>query len=659
MNNLVLYVNDIELDLLPSTVVGLTKQVNDIAELKNRNADYTNQFKIPATARNVSAIDSVHVVPSVTRTPYRKLPAKLVVSGIENVGYIVINSVSKKYFECVFYSGNVNFFDLIKGKKLSDLDLSDAEHAWTLANVTASRLNEWDDGHYIYPIVDTVSNNNFFNTQLSLADWRALTPWLFIKYIFNKIFESVGFTAEGTFLESDRFKNLITNLEANHPQLNNIRWAANVNAVTAFPQNAGVEQNSNNIRFFNVIEDTNTQTHTLVVGNTNPNTFTFRPDFEGTYSFNLHINVVTNFPEKIARYEVCIYDATNPGTDLLRTVKTFVPGIDFVNHNFTLPIENIKMTADECMSVRMFFYPLTPATHHNQFFIQPDTFLRLTDSVYESVQPGLTWKIQENMYDMEQLEFIKAICQRFCLIPDTDSYINKVRFYQFGEIVNNIPIARDWSDKISKENKITFRDSSYARRNWLRYEQSEETPKELFYGDAAFDIDDEVLPNEKDILTLKFKSSKNIIRLKGKLVPVVQFHSETNPEVGVFANKVGARILMLNRDADTPDIGLTEYPAVLPMYVYSDNIPMAFFDNNSLDDLTWRSAIVTDYEDLVRVLQLYKCSFETMYLKAQDVSDFDFSIPVYIDRYSSYFYVNKISNWIDGKPTTVELIKIN
>jgi hypothetical protein len=49
---------------------------------------------------------------------------------------------------------------------------------------------------------------------------------------------------------------------------------------------------------------------------------------------------------------------------------------------------------------------------------------------------------------------------------------------------------------------------------------------------------------------------------------------------------------------------------------------------------------------------------EEILLTPQDVQDFDPFIPVYLEKYGSYFYVNKIKNFVAGKLTKVELIRL-
>jgi hypothetical protein len=45
-------------------------------------------------------------------------------------------------------------------------------------------------------------------------------------------------------------------------------------------------------------------------------------------------------------------------------------------------------------------------------------------------------------------------------------------------------------------------------------------------------------------------------------------------------------------------------------------------------------------------------------LTAQDFIGFNPFIPVYIRKHQAYFYVNKIMNFVDGKVTKVELLKL-
>lgn len=46
------------------------------------------------------------------------------------------------------------------------------------------------------------------------------------------------------------------------------------------------------------------------------------------------------------------------------------------------------------------------------------------------------------------------------------------------------------------------------------------------------------------------------------------------------------------------------------------------------------------------------------YLNPKDISEYNPFIPVYIDYFGAYFYINKIKNFVSGKLTKVDLVKI-
>jgi hypothetical protein len=48
-----------------------------------------------------------------------------------------------------------------------------------------------------------------------------------------------------------------------------------------------------------------------------------------------------------------------------------------------------------------------------------------------------------------------------------------------------------------------------------------------------------------------------------------------------------------------------------------------------------------------------------MKLTPTDVQTLDFRLPIYLKQYNGYFYIQRISDWVDGqKPVKVELLKL-
>jgi len=59
-----------------------------------------------------------------------------------------------------------------------------------------------------------------------------------------------------------------------------------------------------------------------------------------------------------------------------------------------------------------------------------------------------------------------------------------------------------------------------------------------------------------------------------------------------------------------------------------------------------------------KMLKNAKMTEDNFYLTPEDVEQFDPTIPVYINRYGAFFYVNKIQNFELGKLTTCQLIRL-
>ncbi|MDR0712528.1 MAG: hypothetical protein LBF67_09345, partial [Prevotellaceae bacterium] len=59
-----------------------------------------------------------------------------------------------------------------------------------------------------------------------------------------------------------------------------------------------------------------------------------------------------------------------------------------------------------------------------------------------------------------------------------------------------------------------------------------------------------------------------------------------------------------------------------------------------------------------RLFKKFRVVEATFLLDEREVANFNQFAPVYVDYYGAYFFVNKVSNWMAGKPCKVELIKL-
>lgn len=215
-----LWINDRLLDLDESTVVVLTYQVNDIAELEDRQANYSNRFKVPATASNTHNLGFSNTVNTASVMPYRKSNCNYFEGGVQLIknGVIIIDSFDGNSFDLTIYSGIYDFFSQIGDKTLKDLDFSELDFEYT--NTLIRNNNQR------YMTGRDANNNSFIgfgNICFPVIDWgvmpyvnwidvRYLQPAIRFSYIIDKIFDLTDYTYSGQITEDDIFSAMAVTL---------------------------------------------------------------------------------------------------------------------------------------------------------------------------------------------------------------------------------------------------------------------------------------------------------------------------------------------------------------------------------------------------------------------------------------------------------------
>lgn len=105
-------------------------------------------------------------------------------------------------YDAIIKDSTADFFTMLGSKELTDLDFSDLNHKYTVANVVASFGNTVADG-YKYPLC--WSSGNAYN----LEDFR---PAIYDKIYLDRIFASNGFSYEWQGIDDDgtRFSKMVT-----------------------------------------------------------------------------------------------------------------------------------------------------------------------------------------------------------------------------------------------------------------------------------------------------------------------------------------------------------------------------------------------------------------------------------------------------------------
>lgn len=192
------------IDLLPGKPIPVTYSANDLAELKNRQSNFTRRFKIPMTHNNREVLELSEQLNSNTNFPYQQHSARLIQDGIQLIpdGIFELKR-SARDFTGQIISGNADLFDKMDGKNIRELDLSEFNHIWNVQNALDSRTNI--DG-YVYALI----NYGGINDPQFGFDISNTPASVFLHTVIERIISEAGFTLEGLNLAGD-FLNRVSN----------------------------------------------------------------------------------------------------------------------------------------------------------------------------------------------------------------------------------------------------------------------------------------------------------------------------------------------------------------------------------------------------------------------------------------------------------------
>ena len=207
------------LDLYDNVNVPVVFNVKDVREPESIKTNYTKQFDIPASHTNNLFFEGLYEKGfSVNEfNPNYKVQCQLTYD--DNIiidGYLQVVDVNRVdedgYYSIIVYGELSSLFNNLIGCKISDIDLSEYNHRWTYDNVvnsweTSIKRNDLDipflmGRGYVYPLI----NRGQQEFDLTTEDFL---PAIYVKTIWDKIFEGTGKKYKSNFINSDKFKSLI------------------------------------------------------------------------------------------------------------------------------------------------------------------------------------------------------------------------------------------------------------------------------------------------------------------------------------------------------------------------------------------------------------------------------------------------------------------
>ena len=250
-------------------------------------------------------------------------------------------------------------------------------------------------------------------------------------------------------------------------------------------------------------------------------------------------------------------------------------------------------------------------------------------------------------------DFFNEILSMFALTPFKDKYTNNIEFLTLNELIDTTT-AIDWSDKFPKKINENYKFGNYAKENIFSYQYNDDLST---YNNGSILVDNENLNDFQTVISSKtFSPSKDFVdfELGNTTIQTLifkQYEKEIQDNNSIKYKALDKRFYFQRSEQALGVVNFTSEK--LTQNATVNEVSLANFNQLDMD-----SIIGNNYLKLKDILNKSKVIECTVYLSSLDYESFDFKKLVYIKQFSSYFIVNKISNFKRYAPTKVELIKV-
>lgn len=646
-------INDNELDALKDNDVLLTKAVNKMQSLEERNGSYSSEVACGLSMNNRDIFKNAQSSNSKTEMPYVQNTCKISVGSVEVLdGFAELEETNQEYMLRA-YSGVSSIVDAIGESMLKELNLDYANgsainHIYNWTNVIANRNNAWTKG-FIYPNIDYGK----WAITTANAHWDDLYPSMFCKYLFLRIFHSIGYAVTGEFMSNDLFNREILPMTKIPTTPQYFLDGYNCNAINTTTKSYGIADDAT------VLMDQLNNTTTFQLRNENilgSVVTTFRPALYGAFNMNIVINCNGAASTEILR----VFTVTPSRRITKRTDYTLTPGVNYITHTDT------KVEADTY--VYFFYdlsgwYPISPYTFNVYYFSLAITYPSRT------LTPGDVFDLRDCLPEVSQKDFLTTIINQYNLMLKVDTTKRTVDFSYFNSVEANKNSALDWSElfDFSKSPEIKYKLEEYAQNSLLNYETDENdnllrlSPT---YGQGVLFSNNINLDKTKEVFKSKFAPIVRRICLKAP-------HTAEQAYIQLWITEENT----LRTQNVKPRIAYVVYGETLEI---NGTAPTEVGGGTSAKNTSPSAGVYFQQLEFSRLIPLYykivsnmlvdtytlKANFN---LKLKDFEEVDFTKPIYLDlnllgygAISGYFYCDSINEFsLTNKTTTeVELIRI-
>jgi hypothetical protein len=664
--SLIVVINGEELDMNGAdggvdNAIALTFQINDFNELKDRQANFSNQFKVPKTDNNNRILGNTNILNSTSNIPYISNEIKIIdkSSGIELIsgGVLYVDSVDTDY-SLTIYAGNKSFFSAIDNKNIQDFNYGTRTWERTGLNsmLRLATNNTFDQLAYF-------SDDGTVSTSVREIEADKVFYSMYLRRIWKDIHADAGFTfnEDHEIFQSDIFNSLFfpfTNSEIvtnNNPfkpfqfKGEQKNFSDNINVLNQY----NPREEERFIEYNNTADPSamwNNPLRELTIKKTGNVSFygagTIKLLGIGNDSWNIEIRIYKNGSIENS-YTFKPYEYTTIGGVIYLNTGAWNIDMDvFVNDVIKISYFVEWGVGNNLGNVHFQLFQTSPISGIKSFI-----------GVKTNGEDPFNndWDFAKNLPDFTHTDVVKMVANLYCLIPITDFNRNNIRWIPFEDIVKNKAIAKDWSDYVVDDlNYVSINfHSKFAQKNNLKYKSDKWVTDK--YGDGEINVNDITLEKEKDQFEFPVAATLANYKLNQLRIPeILRFERDNNTVAVTSEPRLLVRNLVVLPSGDP--IKLKEPGSVL----FNNSINYSYGYFNRLDfTLQFSGSYLGGYyQGITNVLKDYRQIKIKMLIPPSEIINLDQTIPIFLKQYSQYFYVNKVSEWKPDNVCNVELIKI-
>lgn len=647
---------------LPLDAPAMNYQINNLAELKDRNASYSQRISLPRTTHNEQAFQFSFVVGSGSYVPYMKFPCQLFYEGalISPVGAVLnIVDVSDTSIGIQILGATTDLFDVLNNTDAKDPRTGMFLLKWYTDTMgqTERYLSGPEKSKVLYfwlyatlqknpnipPVpMEAIGQVRELDKFYPHLNWYDLVTW---------IFDRRGYSLETDVDSVDRREMF---LPCTYPVLAdnpNVPKASGTGWIRDTPPGglAGVTwQGSPGVTLSDPVAG-------RLIIDPIPGEFSWMTLWDTTITFSFSWSNTSAIQRGTVSVRVTHYK--NDGTDAIVMTRSWTSGSSGSTS------VNIPMKAGEhiLVSVSLVAGHHTTDQYDMRFPVSITAPIPPETSPGDRPYPGLTYDLLASTGFKSLGDIVKAFLQLFGLTIDVNPATKVARAYSVREFYNRRSSSgKNWSDKLikGKNTKLTFQLSSYAQINEIKLEDNKDNNVTDSY---KFSIPGVNLQPTKLLFQIGFLSGLNQILYDedstGKVHTLANYPiwtinrgrmengemTETTWEYNALSKPMVVRINKSDYMWPQVSVGYTLTRVRLyPAYFKKLNYYVPKYYDKLIHNILKRP----------KVLQTQ------ILLDSLDIQSLDLFNPIWLEEHGFWFYVSKINNFQAGKITKVDLIRM-